>query len=92
MIYNYVIIINETLKNYSILLAMELGEKTLKDDIESRRKISKNFADEDIRNFVKIFVNEFAKLEMLGINHADIKPANFLLVNGKWKISDFGIA
>ena len=41
---------------------------------------------------MKIFINEFAKLQKVGIIHGDIKPANFLLVKDKWKISDFGCA
>jgi len=69
---------------------MELGTKSLSDEIKTRRKITDYFSNEKILDFMKIFITEFAKLEKIHINHGDIKPGNFLLVKNKWKICDFG--
>ena len=71
--------------NYYFVV-MAKAEKSLQDEIDSRKKFS---VDETVNILLQIVDG---LLEVPDIVHRDLKPGNVLLHEGQWKISDFGIA
>ena len=64
-------------------MVMELAEGSLKDYI-----ISEEASVKDVIEALDCLEN----VHSAGIIHRDIKPENILKVNGKWKLSDFGLS
>lgn len=70
----------------SYFIIMDRAEKSLQDEIESKNKL-------DDLEAVKILLDIATGLEEVSdIIHRDLKPDNVLYHDGKWKVSDFGIA
>ncbi len=71
----------------SLYLAMELGERSLRSDLE-RAALS----PDELLEVVQALAEGLAFLHEQGLVHRDVKPDNLLLCNGSWKLSDFGLA
>ena len=41
-------------------------------------------------NVLKDIVKSLKELHSIGVTHFDLKPENVILVNGRWKLCDFG--
>ena len=64
-------------------MVMELAEDNLKDCIASGKATVQDVAEA---------LDCLQDIHSAGIIHRDIKPENILKVNGKWKLSDFGLS
>lgn len=73
-------------KQSFLYLLMELAEETLQQRLE-RGNVS---TEESIAIF-KDITEGLIYLHQKNQIHLDLKPANFLKVNGKWKIGDYGL-
>lgn len=75
-----------------ILMVMEYGEidlaHLLQRNAESHQRLSMNF----IRLYWEQMLAAVHAIHEENIIHTDLKPANFLLVEGSLKLIDFGIA
>ena len=56
------------------------------------RKNRQQINDNDLRTYWNQMLNTVHAIHTNGIIHSDLKPANFLFVEGKLKLIDFGIA
>lgn len=70
---------------------MERGEIDL-DTIVRNLKAKKNFTPAKLRFYWEQMLEAICQIHHNGIIHADIKPANFILVGGVLKVIDFGLA
>lgn len=74
---------------YSLFLVMELGEIDL-------NKVLKSYeSDIPLNRIISYWHQMLTAVQCIhanGVIHSDLKPANFLLVNGRLKLIDFGIA
>ncbi|KAI6219499.1 Protein kinase domain-containing protein [Aphelenchoides fujianensis] len=75
----------------SIYVVMELGETNFKDFIKNRTAQRRHDA-ETICFYWREMVKCVSVIHSKNIVHADLKPANFVLVGGSIKLIDFGIA
>ena len=78
---------NQNLFNFSLI--MELAESNLADDLATRKNKKMPFSKYEIYTLAENLLAILAKLENLKIVHANLKPENFLLVKGKYKLADF---
>lgn len=83
---------DHSIENGSIFLVMECGEVDLAHVLQKRLSGEPHL---DV-NFVRFHALEIFRcvqaVHQAGIVHSDLKPANFLFVQGLMKIIDFGIA
>ena len=72
-------------------MLLERGEIDLDDVIKNLKK-ENNFSTSKMRFYWEQMLEAVEEVHARGIIHADIKPANFVLVKGRLKIIDFGLA
>lgn len=70
----------------SYFVVMAMAEKSLQDEIDSRRRFS------DAQSAEVLLQIASGLSEVPEIVHRDLKPNNVLYHEGRWKIADFGIA
>ncbi|KAL9657382.1 hypothetical protein ABK040_014370 [Willaertia magna] len=75
-----------------ILLVMELGSSDFSSIIKKQAKDKAPMPIDELRKYWKEMLEAVAFIHSKKIIHSDIKPSNFLLVNGKLKLIDFGIS
>ena len=80
---------NETYDFYEL---MELAQIDWDQEIMRRGKAHIYYSEQELINIMKQIVNTFALLQKNLITHRDIKPQNIMIVDGKFKICDFGNA
>jgi serine/threonine protein kinase len=80
---------NETYDFYEL---MELAQIDWDQEIMRRGKTHIYYSEQELINIMKQIVNTFALLQKNLITHRDIKPQNIMIVDGKFKICDFGNA
>ncbi|MCX6345162.1 MAG: serine/threonine-protein kinase [Armatimonadetes bacterium] len=73
-----------------LFLAMELADESLERHLSRNGRLS----DSDAAELARQVASAIAYLHGsgVGIVHRDITPGNVLMVNGQWKLSDFGIS
>lgn len=80
-------------EKHSLSVLMEIGESDLEKILTYRLNSEDAFLD---INFTRYFWKEMLEcvqaVHDFNIVHSDLKPANFLLVQGRLKLIDFGIA
>lgn len=79
---------NKTEYNYYEL--MEIGERDWEKEIISRSKSNSYYTEEELFNIASQLIITLALLQKNRITHRDIKPQNILIVNGQYKLCDFG--
>ena len=71
---------------------MELGEKDWEKEIQLRLSHQKYYTEYELYQIIYQLVKTFSIMQINNVNHRDIKPANVLIMNGIYKICDFGEA
>ncbi len=68
---------------------MELADK---EDLYKKLLIAGKFTEEESRFIMKDVIRGISYLHALDppVIHRDVKPENILVVNGRYKIADFG--
>ena len=75
---------------YDFYEIMELAEKDWEQEIIRRKNNSLFYQEYELMEIFKNLIRTFSLLQNQNITHRDIKPQNIMLVNGKFKICDFG--
>ena len=75
---------------YDFYEIMELAEKDWEQEIIRRKNNSLFYQEFELMEIFKNLIRTFSLLQNQNITHRDIKPQNIMLVNGKFKICDFG--
>jgi hypothetical protein len=78
--------------NYAFYVLMELATIDWEREIQMRSELKKFYTEGELLEILKSLVRTFCQLQKYGIAHRDIKPQNILIVDGKYKICDFGEA
>ena len=69
---------------------MELAEIDWDNEIDHRARVGQYYSEYELINIMHQIVHTFSLMQKNRITHRDIKPQNIILVNGKYKIIDFG--
>jgi len=80
------------LKEYKYYILMELAETDLEEEINYRSKHNLYYSEDEIFYMIHQLVQCLALLQKHNISHRDVKPQNILILNGMYKICDFGEA
>ena len=82
-----------TKKNYyDFYEIMELAEIDWEKEIQNRSKFQYYYDENELMKIMGQIVRTFSLLQKNHITHRDIKPQNIMIVNGNYKICDFGNA
>ena len=77
---------------YDFYELMELAEMDWDHEIYNRAQIHLYYEENELMEIMAKIVKTFSLLQKNHITHRDIKPQNIMIVNGKFKICDFGNA
>ena len=69
---------------------MEMCDKDFEQEIKTRSKYYLFYTENELRNIMFQLITALACLQKNHITHRDIKPQNILIVNGQYKLCDFG--
>ena len=75
---------------YNYYELMEIGEKDLEMEINERRNRNLYYTEKELFNMASQLITTLSLLQKNHITHRDIKPQNILIVNGHFKLCDFG--
>ena len=85
---------NLLLKNidlgYEYYELMEKAERDWDQEINVRAQYGLFYKENEIINIMKQLISTLSLLQKNHITHRDIKPQNILVINGKYKLCDFG--
>ena len=71
---------------------MELAERDWEQEIKIRKSNLLHYTEYELLNIMSQLIKTLSLLQSNNITHRDIKLQNILLLNGKYKICDFGEA
>ena len=77
---------------YDYYEIMELAEIDWDLEIKNREKMNLFYEENELMKIMYQIVKTFSLLQKSHITHRDIKPQNIMIVNGKFKVCDFGNA
>ena len=77
---------------YIYYVLMELASIDWEKEIKKRSEQKKYYSEGELNQILNQLITSFALLQKNNITHRDIKPQNILIVNGIYKICDFGEA
>ena len=69
---------------------MELAERDWEQEIKNREQSQYYYQEYELMDIFRHLIKTFSALQTAHYTHRDIKPQNIILVNGKYKICDFG--
>lgn len=84
-LYDYQLLHRES----KLLMVMEKGDKDLHKILESYKQDIPLY---ELVTYLYQMLESVHYIHVNGVIHSDLKPANFLMVNGRLKLIDFGIA
>ena len=73
----------------SFTAVMELAESNLGDDMVTRKNKKTPYSKFELYCLVENLIAVMGKLEKLRVPHGNLKPENFMMVKGKYKLMDF---
>ena len=77
---------------YNYYIIMELGERDWEKEIQMRLLHQKYYTEYELYQIIYQLVKTLSLMQQNNVTHRDIKPANVLIMNGIYKICDFGEA
>ena len=77
-------------KDFYYYELMEMCDKDFEQEIKFRGSYYLFYSENEIRNIMRQLITTLALLQKNHITHRDIKPQNILVVNGQYKLCDFG--
>ena len=75
---------------YQYYELMEKAERDWDQEINVRAQYGLFYKENEIINIMKQLISTLSLLQKNHITHRDIKPQNILVINGKYKLCDFG--
>ena len=81
-----------TSAEYHFYVLMELANIDWEKEIKKRREKKQYYTEGELFDILKQLTSTFSLLQKNNITHRDIKPQNILIVNGVYKVCDFGEA
>ena len=89
-LYSTLLIKNNIDSEYQYYELMEKAERDWDQEINLRSHFGINYKEQEIIDIMKQLIHTLALLQKNHITHRDIKPQNILVVNGKYKLCDYG--
>ena len=80
------------IEEFKYYILMELAQTDWEEEIKYRNKHNLYYSEDEIFNMIQQLVKCYSLLQKNNISHRDVKPQNILLLNGLYKICDFGEA
>ena len=80
------------IEEYKYYILMELAQTDWEEEIKYRSKHNLYYSEDEIFNMIQQLVQCFALLQKHNVSHRDVKPQNILILNGMYKVCDFGEA
>ena len=77
---------------YTYYILMELAQTDWEREINSRNKKHLYYTQAELFDIIKQLITLYSLLQKNNISHRDVKPQNILIINGLYKICDFGEA
>jgi hypothetical protein len=77
-------------KDFYYYELMEMCDKDFEQEIKFRSSYYLFYTENEIRNIICQLITTLALMQKNHISHRDIKPQNILVVNGQYKLCDFG--
>ena len=82
--------IKSDMGSYYYYELMELADKDWEQEIKNRDQSQYYYQEYELMDIFRHLIKTFSALQSAHYTHRDIKPQNIILVNGKYKICDFG--
>ena len=89
-IYANLLLRNNLSQEYQYYELMEKAERDWDQEINVRSKYNLFYKESELLNILWQLVSTLVSLQKYHITHRDIKPQNILIINGKYKLCDFG--
>ena len=89
-IYGNLILKNNVNLEYQYYELMEKAERDWDQEIRVRSQYNLYYKESELLNILTQIVSTLVSLQNNHITHRDIKPQNILVINGKYKLCDFG--
>jgi serine/threonine protein kinase len=80
------------LEGFKYYILMELAQTDWEEEIKYRSQHNLYYSEDDMNNMIQQLVKCYALLQKNNVSHRDVKPQNILLLNGMYKVCDFGEA
>ena len=78
--------------HYNYFIIMELGERDWEKEIQLRFLNQNYYTEYELFQIIYQLVKTLSLMQRYKVSHRDIKPQNILIMNGIYKICDFGEA
>ena len=89
-LYSTLLIKNNIDSEYQYYELMEKAERDWDQEINLRSHFGIKYKEQEIIDIMKQLIHTLALLQKNHITHRDLKPQNILVVNGKYKLCDYG--
>jgi len=89
-IYANLLLKNNIGQEYQYYELMEKAERDWDQEISVRSKYNLFYKESELLTILSQLVSTLVSLQKNHITHRDIKPQNILVINGKYKLCDFG--